>query len=57
MNVTMNVIATEGLAPPNAGPTLVIYEQTASYAGQVTIDGSVVNLMANGFKEYTAMVQ
>jgi hypothetical protein len=57
INVTMNVIATEGLAPPNSGPTLVIFEQTTSYMGQVTIGGTVQNVTGNGFKEYTAMVQ
>ncbi|HEY7391866.1 MAG TPA: hypothetical protein VH640_25340 [Bryobacteraceae bacterium] len=56
MNLTMNVIATEGLAPPNSGPTLVIYEQTTSYTGQVTIGDTVLNLTADGFKEYSAMV-
>jgi len=38
-------------------PNAIIYEQTASYTGSVSINGSKTSFAGNGFKEYTALTQ
>jgi hypothetical protein len=57
INLTMNVIANEGLATTSSPPELVIFEQTAAYTGQVTVGSVVTNIAGNGFKEYATIVQ
>jgi hypothetical protein len=57
VNVTMNVIANQGLSTASSPPELIIFEQTAAYTGQVTVGSTVTNLSSSGFKEYATIVQ
>jgi len=57
--LAMNVQSTDPLSaplPPSV-PNAIIYEQTASYTGSVSINGSTTSFAGNGFKEYTALTQ
>jgi hypothetical protein len=57
--LTMTVQRTAPLSAPLPPwiPNAIIYEQTAAYDGQVSIDGNSKSFAGNGFKEYTALTQ
>lgn len=57
VSLVMDVQQTSVLSLPTAPPRAVIYEQTAGYSGQVSVNGQTVNFRGDGFKEYTAVVQ
>jgi hypothetical protein len=59
MTLTMTVQSTAELSAPlpASDPNAIIYEQTATYEGQVAIHGRSTSFTGNGFKEYTALTQ
>lgn len=58
-DLTMTAQLTDPLTPPLPPnvPTAIVYEQTASYSGSLTVGGSSTSFAGNGFKEYTALTQ
>jgi hypothetical protein len=59
MTLTMTAQRTDPLSAPlpSGVPNAIIYEQTATYSGQVSIEGDSTSFTGNGFKEYTALTQ
>jgi hypothetical protein len=57
LDVTMDVIKTDPLTGPMPPPKAVIYEQTVTYTGHATINGSSLDFSGNGFKEYTGIAK
>jgi hypothetical protein len=57
VTLEMSVQRTDPLSAPLPPwvPNAIIYEQTAAYSGQVSIDGVTSSFSGNGFKEYTAL--